>query len=101
MHVGMCRVLAPHVHGSVLHPISIMPILPRQEGAIERLIEEYLRGRFLFISANVVNHPALSYLHNRMGATLPFQPPVEGDNADWNLMPALNGLDDTPMGKAR
>ena len=37
---------------------------------------EKLRGRWLFASANVANHPLLSRLHARLGALLPFQLPT-------------------------
>ena len=43
-------------------------------------MEEKLRGRYLFVSANVVNHPLLSYVHAQLGALLPFQPPPKGLN---------------------
>eukprot|EP00884_Botryococcus_braunii_P006949 jgi/Botrbrau1/16255/Bobra.0066s0040.1 len=47
-----------------------------QDGAIEALVEAKLRSRFLFLSANVVNHPLLSPVHARLGALLPFAPSV-------------------------
>jgi hypothetical protein len=38
----------------------------------ERMIEEYLKNDLLILSANVVNHPILSYVHSKLGAILPF-----------------------------
>jgi hypothetical protein len=49
-----------------------------QDGAIEAIVQEKLYGRYLFVSANVVNHPLLSHLHAKLGALLPFQPPPRG-----------------------
>ena len=51
-------------------------LLHAQDGAIEALVAEKLRGRWLFASANVANHPLLSRLHARLGALLPFKPPM-------------------------
>lgn len=54
-----------------------------QDGAIEAIVEEHLRGRYLFVSANVINHPLLSHVHAKLGALLPFVPPKRGiDPAD-------------------
>jgi hypothetical protein len=38
------------------------------EGAIKAMVEEALRNRFLFLSANVINHALLSHVHSRLGA---------------------------------
>ena len=38
----------------------------------ENMINEYLTNELLFLSANVVNHPLLSYVHYKIGAILPF-----------------------------
>ena len=69
---------------------------------------EKQRGRFLFVSANVVNHPLLSHLHARLGAVLPFKaPPAGGDDAKapWaleeRLPPAANVLDATAAADSR
>lgn len=69
---------------------------------------EKLRGRFLFLSANVVNHPLLSHLHARLGAVLPFQaPPAGGSDASapWRLEqglpPGANVLDATAAADSR
>ena len=72
-----------------------------QDGAIEDMLEEHLGKKFLFVSGNVINHPLLSHVHNRMGATLPFRPSHAGDGADWVMRPSINGLDDTFMGRAK
>ena len=72
------------------------------------MVEEHLRGRFLFVSANVVNHPWLSHVHHRMGATLAFHPPLQNQLEeftppsalqDWELRPQPNGLEDTAIGQ--
>ncbi|KAK9917316.1 hypothetical protein WJX75_003075 [Coccomyxa subellipsoidea] len=72
-----------------------------QDGAIEALVEEKLRGRYLFVSANVVNHPLLSYVHAQLGALLPFQPPPKGLNPMDAYKPFVlannhSVLDDSP-----
>ena len=36
------------------------------------MIEEYLKNDLLILSANVVNHPVLTYVHEKIGAILPF-----------------------------
>lgn len=75
-----------------------------QDGAIEELLEEHLARRYLFVSANVVNHPILTAVHNRMGATLPFHPPARmwRDNGrDWELHAQPDALDSTFMGRAQ
>ena len=41
-------------------------------GTFERMIEEYLKNDLLILSANVVNHPVLTYVHEKIGAILPF-----------------------------
>ncbi len=62
--------------GAVSHPRA-----PRlQDGAIEALVEAKLQSRFLFLSANVVNQPLLSFVHARLGALLPFVLAVN----DWH-----------------
>jgi hypothetical protein len=45
------------------------------EGAIEAMVEEALRNRFLFLSANVINHALLSHVHSRLGALQVQRPP--------------------------
>ena len=45
-----------------------------QDGAMEALVTEQLNGQQLLVSANVVNHPRLSFVHASMGALLPVQP---------------------------
>ena len=80
-----------------------------QDGAVEAMLEEYLKRRFLFVSANVINHPWLSHIHHRMGATLPFHPPnmslledrhLKSWRRDWVLQPKQNGLEDTAIGRS-
>ena len=41
-------------------------------GTFERMVEEYLKNDLLILSANVVNHPILTYIHTKIGAILPF-----------------------------
>ena len=41
-------------------------------GTFERMLEEYLANNHFILSANVVNHPQLSYVHARLRAILPF-----------------------------
>ncbi|KAI9218468.1 hypothetical protein BC828DRAFT_350410 [Blastocladiella britannica] len=45
-----------------------------EDGAFEAMLEEKLRNRFLFVSANVVNHPVLSTVHAQMAALVPYAP---------------------------
>jgi len=45
-----------------------------QDGAMEALVTEQLNGQQLLVSANVVNHPRLSFVHASMDALLPIQP---------------------------
>lgn len=96
-----------------------------QDGAVEALVEAKLQSRFLFLSANVVNHPLLSSVHARLGALLPFTPTVEhwctsddvaacaaanrerscsGSDCDWHLVRDTDGeaasLDGSPAGNA-
>ncbi|MCJ1425791.1 hypothetical protein MMC29_003691 [Sticta canariensis] len=80
-----------------------------KDGAIEEMLDEHFKRRFLFVSANVVNHPWLSHIHHRMGATLPFHPPslslledwhLKSGPRDWVLRPQPNGLEDTVIGRS-
>lgn len=80
-----------------------------KDGAVEAMLEEYLERRFLFVSANVINHPWLSHIHHRMGATLPFHPPnqtlpedshLKSRPSDWVLQHKENGLEDTAIGSS-
>lgn len=41
-------------------------------GTFERMIDEYSHGKYMFLSANVINHPLLSYVHARLGNIKPF-----------------------------
>jgi hypothetical protein len=41
-------------------------------GTFERILEAYLKNDLLILSANVVNHPILTYVHSKLGAILPF-----------------------------
>jgi hypothetical protein len=41
-------------------------------GTFERMVEEYLKNDLLILSANVVNHPVLTYAHSELGAILSF-----------------------------
>ena len=84
----------------------LLLIICLQDGAIEAVVEEKLRGRYLFVSANVVNHPLLSYVHAHLGALLPFQPPTETINSSNSYKPfVVTGnatvLDDSPARTSR
>ncbi len=77
-----------------------------QDGAIETVVEEKLRGRYLFVSANVVNHPLLSYVHAHLGALLPFHPASKGLNASNSHKPFVvtenvTVLDESPARTSR
>ena len=39
-----------------------------EKDAMKNMLEEYITNDLLFLSANVVNHPLLSYVHARMMA---------------------------------
>lgn len=39
-----------------------------RNGAIEAMLQEFLKGRWFLVSANVINHPLLSFVHARLGA---------------------------------
>ncbi len=72
-----------------------------QDGAIEALVEEKLRGRYLFVSANIVNHPLLSYVHAQLGALLPYHQPPKGLSPldaykPFELVDSADVLDDSP-----
>ena len=41
-------------------------------GTFEKMLDEYLTKNHFILSANVVNHPQLSYAHARLRAILPF-----------------------------
>ena len=69
-------------------------------------MEEKLRGRFLLLSANAVNHAPLSSVHARLGALLPFQALPDGvPSTPWALPEGLpagaNVLDDTSGGVSK
>ena len=69
-------------------------------------MEEKLRGRYLFVSANVVNHPLLSHVHAHLGALLPFHQPPRGLNPNDAFKPFVTTdnasvLDDSPARAAR
>ena len=38
----------------------------------ENMLKEYLINNLIVLSANVINHPLLSYVHARMMAPIPF-----------------------------
>ena len=61
-------------------------------GTFEKLFEEYLNGNHFILSANVVNHPQLSYVHARLRAILPF---IEVKNYTWEKAKDTNEIDDT------
>ncbi|KAL7747085.1 hypothetical protein RI367_007581 [Sorochytrium milnesiophthora] len=45
-----------------------------EDGTIEAMLEEKLRDRYLFVSANVINHPLLSSYQHRMGMIVEYEP---------------------------
>ncbi len=45
-------------------------ILFIRKGALEAMLTEYLTQKWLIVSANVINHPLLSFVHGRLGALL-------------------------------
>jgi len=52
-------------------------ILYIQDGAIPELVREKRRGRFLFVSANVVNHGIMSAIHQEFAAMPALQPEAD------------------------
>ena len=64
---------------------------------------EKLRGRYMFVSANVVVHGMLSHVHAHLGVLLPFQPPPPGSQpgAAWVLPEQAAALDGTPANKSQ
>ena len=64
------------------------------DGTFEKMYEEYVTKDLLFLSANVVNHPLLSYAHARIKAILPF---VEVKNYTWKLSENLATLAHTAV----
>ena len=62
-------------------------------GTFERMLEEYLANNHFILSANVVNHPQLSYVHARLRAILPF---YEVKEHQWEKSKNTNEeIDDT------
>ena len=57
------------------------------------MYEEYMENKLLFLSANVVNHPLLSYVHARMRAIKAF---YEKDPYSWIKYENNTELDETP-----
>eukprot|EP00891_Asterochloris_glomerata_P006961 jgi/Astpho2/6961/Aster-x1410 len=70
-----------------------------QEGAIQALLNEKLTNdRFLFTSANVINHPILSSVHAHLGALTNFEPHSLSNN-NWRRVPGAFNLDRGPCVK--
>ena len=63
------------------------------DGTFERMYEEYMKNKLLFLSANVVNHPLLSYVHARMRAIVAF---YEESSYNWIKYENNTELDETP-----
>ena len=57
------------------------------------MLEEYIKNKLLFLSANVVNHPLLSYVHARMRAIMPF---YEISQNDWIKYENITEIEETP-----
>ena len=66
------------------------------DGTFERMYDEYIENQLLFLSANVVNHPLLSYVHARMRAVLAF---YEKTPDNWVRYKNKTEIDDTPATK--
>ncbi|KAL7748261.1 hypothetical protein RI367_006220 [Sorochytrium milnesiophthora] len=45
-----------------------------EDGTIEALLQEKLRDRYLFVSANIVNHPLLSMFHQTLVPFVEYEP---------------------------
>ncbi|DBA90473.1 TPA: hypothetical protein ACH3X1_003737 [Trebouxia sp. C0004] len=67
-----------------------------KEGAIEALLHEKLRNRFWIISANVINHSVLTFVHAAMGAMQTYH--QEGEDFVANKMKPQGFLDGSPFG---
>ena len=61
-------------------------------GTFERMVEEYTINKLVFLSANVVNHPLLSYVHARLRAIMPF---YEESPYKWVKYENSTDLEDT------
>ena len=61
-------------------------------GTFERMVEEYLTNNLIFLSANIVNHPLLSYVHARLRAIVPF---YELNHYNWIKFENETELDET------
>jgi hypothetical protein len=66
------------------------------DGTFERMLEEYFNKDLLFLSANVINHPLLSYVHARMLAILPYD---HVSDLKWIKSKNRFGLDMTDCNK--
>ena len=62
-------------------------------GTFERMLEEYIKNKLLFLSANVVNHPLLSHVHARMRAIMPF---YEKSQYNWVKYENITEIEETP-----
>ena len=62
-------------------------------GTFERMVEEFMSNKLVFLSANVVNHPLLSYIHARLRAIMPF---YESSPYNWSKHENETELDATP-----
>merc|ERR1719498_2263073 len=59
-------------------------------GAIAEMIREKRRNRFLFVSANVVNHGILSAVHQELAQMQAHEPPREGGIGPWEWRGHVN-----------
>ena len=63
-----------------------------QNGTFELMLKEYLENKHFVLSANVINHAHLSYVHARQKAILPF---YETKKYVWEKAQNITELDDT------
>merc|ERR1719473_698179 len=65
-------------------------ILYISDGAIPELVREKRRGRFLFVSANVVNHGIMSAIHQEFAAMPALKPDPTDSMKPWQLHGEIN-----------
>ena len=63
-----------------------------KNGTFEKMLDEYLTGNHYILSANVINHSQLSYVHTRLRAILPF---YEIKPYTWVIAENTTVIDDT------
>jgi hypothetical protein len=67
-------------------------------GTFERMIEEYATNNLLFLSANFINHPFISYDHARLRAIVSF---YELNDRNWIKYENEKELDETDATNAK